>query len=149
MVQNPMFRNGLVDGIFHLAKDELPLLATEYVAAMETQVTSKWCRCKWIIHPDDGHLLADQCRQCKVVKSEHDFAEDDENAHAFIGRRQRRGEQHPQCSVHTKEGFILGFFEWVFAEPSSIQLNPIISKEDAKQLVDQFKEKYDIPPELP
>jgi hypothetical protein len=173
MVQNPMFKNGLVDGVFHLAKDQIPDLVSEYVMRIETERTNDWCKCEWLVHPDDEDLDIHNCGNCHhpsllhhkllipgtdqtehcVKQISYDFDEDDEcDCTKWIDppkRRLRRGDQHPQCPVHTKEGFILGFFEWVFAEPSPIQLNPIISKEDAKQLVDQFKEKYDIPPELP
>lgn len=77
-----------------LAKHTIPDQVTAYVAAMEVQRTNEWCRCQWIVHPDDVDLPA----------------------HGERKRRMRRGDTHPQCAVHTKEGFILGFFEWVFRD---------------------------------
>lgn len=62
-------------------------LVHRYVQAMETEKTKKWCKCEWIIHPDD------------VEKAEGQ-------------RRVRPGESHPECPVHTREGFLLHFFDW-------------------------------------
>lgn len=77
-----------------LPKHEIPSKVAEYVSAMETQRTNEWCKCQWIVHPDDVDLPA----------------------HGERKRRMRRGDTHPQCAVHTKEGFILGFFEWYFRD---------------------------------
>lgn len=80
---------------FAIPKDQIPKMARDYVNALEIERTNKWCRCEWIVHPDD------------LDKTK--------------GRRMRRGDTHPQCAVHTKEGFIMGFFEWLFAEPTPVQ----------------------------
>ena len=69
---------------------DIPGLVVEYIAAMETQETDDWCRCEWIIHPDDVDLPKGK-------------------------RRKRRGDEAWDCPVHTKEGFLIYFFEWVFA----------------------------------
>lgn len=115
MVQNPLFQNGLVDGVFHLAKNQMPELVKDYVNAIETELTNKWCRCGWITHPDDLNVPKDGCRNCGFTKESalhspayHGFD------HQFLGRRMMRGAENPQCIVHTKEGFILGFFEYLF-----------------------------------
>lgn len=97
---------------------DIPGLADAYIAAMETQNTNDWCRCEWIIHPDDVNVSANHCRECGE-KKEHDvhfsqYGEHDFMRHYFRGKRMRRGDQAPDCPVHTKEGLIIYFFEWVF-----------------------------------
>lgn len=72
-----------------LPQRDMVSLATAYVAAMEIQNTKKWCRCEWIIHPGDTLLPEGN-------------------------RRVRMGEPAPDCPIHTKEGFLLYFLEWVF-----------------------------------
>ena len=117
MPQNPLFKNGLVDSVFHIAQDQLYDLAIEYVAAIETQRTNEWCKCEWIVHPDDTQLAKEICRQCKAHQTDlvHDLEGEDlhDEAHLFAGRRMRRGHTDPICPVHTKEGFLFGFFEWM------------------------------------
>lgn len=88
---------------------DIPELVTRYVMAVETQETDEWCRCEWIIHPDDLLIVDYRCRECN--RSRDDAIHLD---HQFRGKRKRRGDQHPECPVHTKEGFLLYFFEWVF-----------------------------------
>jgi hypothetical protein len=68
---------------------DVPKLAAAYAEAMESQETDEWCRCEWIIHPDD-----------------HDKPKGK--------RRKRRADTAPDCPVHTKEGLLIYFFEWVF-----------------------------------
>lgn len=136
MPKNPMFKNGLVDGVFHLAKDQMPNLVSDYVNTIETAPTREWCRCEWIIHPDDVDIDIYNCVNChhpralhteieglgfrcrKVVVTAPNF--EDEKECDCLGwvdppkRRMRRGEQDPICAVHTKQGFVLGFFEYLF-----------------------------------
>lgn len=95
---------------------DIPALVVEYVAAMETQETNDWCRCEWIIHPDDVKVADNACRECGHERT-HDIHNADREPHydhAFRGKRMRRGDQAPDCPVHTKEGFLMYFFEWVF-----------------------------------
>ncbi len=89
---------------------DVPELATIYVQAMETEESEKWCRCEWIIHPDDAEIKRGNCRECNQPKKAllH-FG----NAHQFKGVRMRRGDQDLTCPVHTKEGFLIYFFEWI------------------------------------
>src|ERR1700752_2367833 len=84
----------------------MPALVAEYVKAIEIEQTNKFCKCEWIVHPDDTHL-------------------------AEGARRIRKGEAAPDCWVHTKEGFLLGFFDWLFkvrekptGQPLGILNNP-------------------------
>lgn len=121
---------------------DIVTLVNDYVAAMERQETDKWCRCEWFIHPDDTEVPDNACRECGVPQGDsvhgipgtpqvvdfrcwvckrspdehegarHDFAPIEQ--HAFKGKRKRRGDQAIDCPVHTKEGFLIYFFEWVF-----------------------------------
>lgn len=69
-------------------------LVKAYVAAIELERTDKWCRCEWKIHPDD------------MEKPEG-------------SRRRARGQQAWDCPVHTKEGFLLYFFQWAMDHPEA------------------------------
>lgn len=72
-----------------LPTERLPQLVADYVTHIETNTTARaGCECEWIMHPDDGDKPEDK-------------------------RRYRRGAENLLCPVHTKEGFILGFFTWV------------------------------------
>lgn len=102
-----------------LTKEEIPVLVAEYVSAIETQETDKWCRCTWVTHPDDVEIIDYHCRLCNLKKD--DAAHDVEGLfsympgiHQFKGKRKRKIDDDPTCPVHTKEGFLLYFFEWVF-----------------------------------
>lgn len=68
---------------------DIPKLAAAYAGAMEVEETEEWCRCEWQIHPDD------------LLKPKG-------------SRRKRRVDDAPDCPIHTKEGMIIYFFEWVF-----------------------------------
>lgn len=68
--------------------DVMQECVTQYVKDIETQNTNKWCSCQWIIHPDDIDKPQNQ-------------------------RRIRHGEPDLNCAIHTKEGFLLGFFTWL------------------------------------
>lgn len=95
-----------------LPHKDIPALVAEYVNAMETQETNKWCRCEWIIHPDDVEIPDNHCRDCNAHHD--DVTHQEGQGHIFRGKRMRRGDQADDCPVHTKEGFLLYFFEWVF-----------------------------------
>lgn len=59
-----------------------------YCALLETEPTSKWCKCPWQVHPlDVDKPLAEQ--------------------------RMRRYDTDPDCPLHTREGLIKGFILWV------------------------------------
>jgi len=79
-----------VDGqpTFLLPMVELPPLVTQYVDIIETDKTLNHCTCEWVVHPDDVGMPEGQ-------------------------RRIRHGEPDLNCKVHTREGFILGFFTWL------------------------------------
>lgn len=101
--------------------DILPLV-TKYIGAMETEESDKWCRCEWITHPDDQEITTGNCRQCNMSKKAHEHtmsARESESfdmpdVHKFKGIRKRRGDEDATCPVHTREGMVIYFFEWVF-----------------------------------
>lgn len=97
-----------------LTKEEIPVLVAEYVSAIETQETNRWCRCEWIIHPEDIEVQDNHCRACGEKRTANVHSLLEIGSHQFLGKRMRRGDQNPECPVHTKEGFLLYFFEWVF-----------------------------------
>jgi hypothetical protein len=99
----------------HMSKDEIPGLVDRYTMAMELGNTTDWCSCQWILHPDDLRVSEGCCRICLQPMEDlvHDQSDKLLERHAYQGRRMRRGDQNPLCPVHTKEGLILGFFEWV------------------------------------
>lgn len=88
---------------------DMPKLAEKYVTAMETEESANWCRCEWIIHPDDVKVKAGYCRICGAKQAD----EVHEYEHDYRGKRMRRMDDAPDCPVHTKEGFLLYFLQWV------------------------------------
>lgn len=94
---------------------DVPELATLYVQAMETEVSEDWCRCEWLLHPDDRGIDKGCCRECNAPKKSkvHPTKFTDDASHEFKGIRKRRGEQDMTCPVHTREGFLIYFFEWI------------------------------------
>lgn len=114
--------------------------AAQYVSEMETQRTNDWCKCEWLVHPEDVELDVHNCGNCHHPRSLHMSGTDSYctkilNAHedespipqksftedclcdAWVDpprRRLRRGDTNLQCPIHTKEGFLLGFFLWAW-----------------------------------
>lgn len=123
---------------YSLPVDKLPDMVIEYVSAMETQRTNDWCKCQWILHPEDVDLDIHNCGRCHHPRALHtemegmegctkQFGESVESGEPWIEcrcegwvdppkRRMRRGDNHPLCPVHTKEGFLIGFFNWLYKE---------------------------------
>jgi len=102
-----------------LPKRDIPTLVAKYFAAMETGTTENWCRCPWVIHPDDKAVKAGTCRACgELPKAEvhTGLPEDMEHGfiHKFVGRRMRRMDDAPTCPIHSREGMLMYFFEWAF-----------------------------------
>jgi hypothetical protein len=77
-------------GIWYLAvpMTDLTTHVLRYVDGIETGQTKDWCRCVWKFHPDD------------MDKPEG-------------SRRKRRMDDDLTCPIHSKEGFLLGFFDWL------------------------------------
>ena len=101
-------------------QDVLPLVE-KYISALETEVSEKWCRCQWIIHPDDVGIKPGACHICGASygsRVHHGLPEDFESGekHHFKGRRMRKGDTDATCPVHTREGMIVYFFEWMFSK---------------------------------
>jgi len=74
----------------YINSSRLPDLVAEYVRLIEAERTNRICKCEWIVHPDDENKPEGQ-------------------------RRVRKGEAALDCPVHTKEGFLIGFFRWIIA----------------------------------
>lgn len=86
----------------------------EYVGKLETEESARWCKCTWQIHPDDVGIKMGHCRDCGLTPKAHNT----EVLHAFRGVRKRMVDGSSVCPVHTKEGLIIGFIEWVKNERS-------------------------------
>jgi hypothetical protein len=99
---------------FTIPKAGIPELVKRYCAALEIGQTTDWCKCEWQIHPDDVAVPVGGCRNCGEDKSADYHHEDNPEGHLFQGKRMRRKDNHPDCPVHTREGLVLGFFEWLF-----------------------------------
>lgn len=80
---------------FAIARSELEGLASRYTDFIKLSPTDVVCLCEWLVHPDDVDLPVGK-------------------------RRVKRSKEHPRCKQHTSIGFLLGFFEFVFAEPEGI-----------------------------
>lgn len=81
-------------GNIQLVAAEIPAAVIAYVAWLEKTETKYTCTCSWTVHPDD------------VLKPEGK-------------RRIHRGEPDLNCKVHTREGFLLGFFTFMNNRPDT------------------------------
>lgn len=97
--------------------DLLPLV-NKYIEAMMTEESEQWCRCEWIIHPDDAAVKKGMCRICECDRKAgiHNEVTGSQHYHPFAGIRKRRGNEDPTCPVHTREGMVIYFFEWIFSD---------------------------------
>jgi hypothetical protein len=100
---------GTITGHFHKApdmewvsipKNVLPELVKAYVMRVETDPTEERCKCPW--------------QEVDTPK----------------GKRKVKLADHPDCSVHTKEGFINGFFAFVFDEEKGTHITLTLTNED-------------------
>jgi len=99
---------------FGITPENMPHLVNTYVAKLETEESADWCKCLWRIHPDDQKIRVGHCRMCNQPKKQHLGTYDTNNeTHVFRGIRRVRVDTHPRCPVHTKEGLIVGFVEWL------------------------------------
>lgn len=84
--------NGSYHDLTHtLTEVDISRLIDEYVNIMELSSTNDCCWCAWIIHPDDAE---------KPVGA----------------RRKRRADEHPNCPLHTRTGYLNNFFSWLHAK---------------------------------
>lgn len=72
---------------FAIASEGLEDRVSDYVTKLEVDETPVWCKCPWMVHPDD-------------------------KGKPFKEARKRRTDNDPECPVHTREGLILGFIRW-------------------------------------
>lgn len=101
---------------FGITPENIPHLVNTYVGLLETEESADWCKCVWRIHPDDQDAKPGRCRKCNLAPASvvHNGASPiPENNHPFAGIRRVRVDNHPMCPVHTKEGLIAGFVEWL------------------------------------
>lgn len=127
----PDFDPNLGIQFYSIPVDGLSDMVNEYIAKMEIERTNDWCKCEWITHPDDVELDIHNCRTCQHPHLLHNLATAEPYMSEGIRpcskcpcdnwvdppkRRMRRGETNMECPVHTKEGFLLGFFKWVFED---------------------------------
>jgi hypothetical protein len=71
-----------------LKRTELKKLIAEYVSYIETKETGIICKCTWRYRDTDKE--GNPTSSVRV-----------------------RSHQHPHCIQHTKEGFLLGFIDWL------------------------------------
>lgn len=108
------FQLNITDAEYRKPPEEMKDKVKAYVKFIETQPTTETCGCVWTTHPDDTEVKPGDCRVCGVPMTEHlETLEPGNENHKFAGRRTRLIDENPECPVHTKEGFLLGFFEWV------------------------------------
>lgn len=124
----PKQPNAIGDEYYSLPITDIPVLAAEYIKWLELATTKEACTCEWIIHPDDLKIRADHCRICQHPRSDHqdpELSEDDSEVVCqqvecrcirYMPRRLRRGEASLDCPVHTREGLVIGFFQWAFRD---------------------------------
>lgn len=116
----PLTLRGAQHEFISIPSMDIPALAEKYVSAMETEESADWCRCEWHIHPDDIGTTKGACRICNNKDRKalgHTEMPDHPGHyydHKFAGVRKRRGDEAPDCPVHTREGMIIYFFEWIF-----------------------------------
>ena len=72
-----------------LNNDELMQSVGNYVRYIEVERTSKTCKCETEVHQDDINLPAGKPRRLRVI------------------------EMNLTCPVHTREGFLLGYFDFM------------------------------------
>ncbi len=83
------YTSGVTKEWISIPVDELEALVRKWVDHVETAPTDDVCLCEWLFHPDDAHLPKTKQRRKKAV-------------------------EHPRCPVHTKLGYLLGFFVFTF-----------------------------------
>jgi hypothetical protein len=83
--------------------DDLPRLVSMYIEWIETAKTTRDnCFCQWNIHPEDIHKPIGE-------------------------QRMGRGDQNPLCPSHTREGFLVGFLNFVLQIQDHEEAQPLIS----------------------
>lgn len=96
-------------GGIDIPQERLEAAVVDYTAHIETAETGKVCKCLWAVHPDDVEVTSGTCRECAQVAESHT----PEGDHHFKGKRMRLFEQDKFCPAHTREGFLLGFLDWM------------------------------------
>lgn len=71
-----------------LSDNRLREMLIRYIRALQTSATREHCTCEWVMHPDDTDKPAEK-------------------------QRLRILEENQFCPVHTFEGRMVGFFDWM------------------------------------
>lgn len=100
---------GNTPGTISVTLADIPAQLRGYVHALEIGESTRWCKCLWAAHPDDVLIKPGHCRLCSLSKGKHST----DTNHVFTGVRRRKIDTHPECPVHTREGLILGFIDWL------------------------------------
>lgn len=128
---------------FEIPKGDIPELVRAYIKHIEIDPTSETCKCIWEIHPDYVDVDTSKCVHCghskethfemvtptitvkgcaandqglsKAAVAEWERERRDCNCGGFVRPKQlkRIKETTGECPVHTKDGLVLGFFEWI------------------------------------
>lgn len=110
-------KDGVIPAEFiSIPVEDIKTYAVQYAQDIETGVTEHWCKCPWQIHPDDVNVQPKHCRECRVHANDHDTPASPDYTHSFRAPRKRRMDDHPECPLHTKEGYIIHFFQWVMEQ---------------------------------
>lgn len=136
LTDSPLYAMGLMDR-FEIPKGIIPGLVSEYIKHIEMDPTEETCQCIWEVHPDFVDVDVTKCAHCGHLEGEHFesgcYADDSTvipdrewirgterearpcNCKGFVKpkRLKRLKDTVDTCPVHTKEGLVLGFFEWI------------------------------------
>lgn len=137
------FSEDLIGLHFAIAKRDIPRLAEAYFRMLDIALTDEWCKCEFVMHPDDVNLDKTRCRFCKGTPNEHpsDYSvvvegrEFTKECLKFSEPKSRKHKvnDHPHCPVHTHVGRLLGFYEWLFPEDDTQPFGP-----DQQQLAEEY-----------
>lgn len=87
--------------------------ADEYTQYLEVELTEKACLCKWIYK--DGPP-----KPVEVTSIEAATEGRKEFLPGPTPRLRVRSHEHPECPVHTRRGFVTGFFQWASRPPKDL-----------------------------
>jgi hypothetical protein len=92
---------------------EVSKWAEEYVSYLEVELTEKACLCKWVYRDAVPHQI-EVTSQEAASKGEKEFLP------GATPRLRMRSHEHPECPVHTRRGFVVGFFQWANTRPKDL-----------------------------
>jgi hypothetical protein len=113
---------------------EISKWAEEYTNELEIELTEKACLCKWIYRDNPTDVTSQQAAS--------------EGKQEFLpGPRLRvRSDEHPECPVHTRRGFLIGFYQWATTKKDFIALWSVASAlevcADEERIESEAEEAY-------